>query len=318
MSRRNFAGSKTILPSHHDGEMDRTKSGAQCGHVLGEMGGKDVKTLSAILAIAILATLIGATGAAREAAKPGLRMTRAESEAPSSELVDPGLRGLYEEAAVDTYCLVWYDFEIRNWQGWTRVDETAQRGTFFHVDDFAGLPGYAALEGAKSMWCGARPNPADPYLCSWATAAGYGNGWDQILTTNPMSFAGALTLSYRIAYDVEPGYDYVRVEYSAAGGWETAAEYTGENDTIVSLFLPLTAAQTKLRFRFTSDGAWSDEDGLYETNGACIVDSISLSDTGMFSNFEDFEAAAIGANEAGIWRGSKSDAFGAYSGLTPI
>ncbi len=316
MSRRNFAGSKTVLPSHHDGEMGRTKCGAQARHVLGKMGGKDVKALSAILAIAILATLIGTTGAAREAAKPGLRMTRAESEVPSPDLVDPGLRGLYEEAAVDTYCLVWYDFEIRNWQGWTRVDETAQRGTFFHVDDFAGLPGYAALEGAKSMWCGARPNPADPYLCSWATAAGYGNGWDQILTTNPMSFAGALTLSYRIAYDVEPGYDYVRVEYSAAGGWETAAEYTGENDTIVSLFLPLTAAQTKLRFRFTSDGAWSDEDGLYETNGACIVDSISLSDTGMFSNFEDFEAAAIGANEAGIWRGSKSDAFGAYSGLT--
>jgi hypothetical protein len=279
------------------------------------MGGKDVKTLSAILVIAILATGIASNGAAREASKPGLRMTRAESETQDPGLVDPGLRSLYEEAAVDTYCLVWYDFEIRNWQGWTREDQTAQRGTFFHVDDFAGLAGYAPLEGAKSMWCGARPNPADPYFCSWAAAPGYGNGWDQELTTNPTSFVGALTLSYRIAYDVEPEYEYVRVEYSEAGGWETAAEYTGRNDTIVSLFLPLTAAQTKLRFRFTSDGAWSDEDGLYDTHGACVIDSISLSDAGVFSNFEDFESAAVGANSEGIWMGQPGASFGTYSGL---
>ncbi len=280
-------------------------------------GGKDVKTLSAILAIAILATLfIASNGAAREAAKPGLRMTRAESETQDPGLVDPGLRGMYEEAAVDTYCLVWYDFEIRNWQGWTRVDETAQRGDFWHVDDFTGLAGYAALQGAKSMWCGARPNPADPYFCSWANAPGYGNGWDQSLATAATPFVGAITLSYRIAYDVEPDYDYVRVEYSAAGGWETAAEYTGENDTIVSLFLPLTAAQTKLRFHFTSDGAWSDEDGLYDTHGACVLDSISLSDTGAFTDFEDFESAPIGANEWGIWRGQGAASFGMYSGLT--
>ncbi|MFA4948909.1 MAG: hypothetical protein WC674_10450, partial [Candidatus Krumholzibacteriia bacterium] len=274
-----------------------------------------MKALSAILAIAILATLIGSTGAAREAARPGLRMMRENSEDRMSGLVDPGLRGLYEEAAVDTYCLVWYDFEIKNWQGWTRSDETAQRGTFFHVDDFAGLAGYAPLEGAKSMWCGARQSSGDPYLCSWATAAGYGNSWDQMLATNPMSPVGALTLSYKIAYDVEPGYDYVRVEYDGTNGWETVAEYDGQGDTIVSLFLPLTVSQTKLRFRFTSDGAWSDEDGLYETNGACVIDSISLSDMGAFSDFEDFEAAAIGANEAGIWHGRTGVPFGRYSGL---
>jgi hypothetical protein len=278
-------------------------------------GDKDVKSLSAILAMVILAACVASTGAAREAAKPGLRMTREDPEAQSPGLIDPGLRGLYEEAAVDTYCLVWYDFEIKNWQGWIREDQTAQRGTFFHVDDFAGLEGYAPLEGAKSMWCGVRPNPADPYLCSWATAPGYGNGWDQILMTNPTSFVGALSLSYRIAYDIEPEYEYVMVEYSGAGGWETAAEYTGRNDTTVSLFLPLTGAQTKLRFRFTSDGAWSDEDGLYNTNGACVIDSISLSDTGAFSDFEDFEAAALGANEAGIWYGRPNVSFGMYSGL---
>jgi hypothetical protein len=275
-----------------------------------------MRALSAILAIAILATCIfSAAGETRDMARPGLRPIRAQSELETNELVDPGLRGLYEEAAVDTYCLVWYDFEVSNWQGWTRVDETAQRGTFFHVDDFAGLAGYAPLEGTKSMWCGARPNISDPYFCSWATAPGYGNGWDQMLATNAMSFVGALTLSCRISYDIEPGYDYVRVEYSGAGGWETAAEYTGLNDTIVTLFMPLTTAQTKLRFHFTSDGAWSDEDGLYDTDGACRIDSVSLSDAGVFSDFEDFEGAELGANDAGIWHGSTGASFGTYSGL---
>ena len=55
------------------------------------MGGKDVKTLSAILAITILAACIAADGAAREAAKPGLRMTRAESE--SSVVRSSSIRG---------------------------------------------------------------------------------------------------------------------------------------------------------------------------------------------------------------------------------
>jgi hypothetical protein len=275
-----------------------------------------MKALSAILVIAILVSFSFSSGvAARETANPGLRPVRGISEEQMTELVDPGLRGLYEEAAVDTYCLVWYDFEINNWQGWTRVDNTEQRGTFLHVDDFAGLDGYAPLEGTKSMWCGARPNPADPYFCSWATAPGYGNGWDQTLTASETSFVGALNLSYRISYDVEPDYEFVKVEYSGAGGWETAAQYTGQNDTIVSLFLPLTAAQTKLRFRFTSDGAWSDEDGLYDSHGACVIDSISLSDAGAFSDFEDFEAASTGANSSGIWNGMPAVPFGAYSGL---
>ena len=89
------------------------------------MGGKDMRSLSTILAILILATCVSSTVAAREAAKPGLRMTMESSEAEPYGLVDPGLRGFYEEAAVDTYCIVWYDFEQFDWQGWTRVDDTA-------------------------------------------------------------------------------------------------------------------------------------------------------------------------------------------------
>ena len=295
--------------------MGRTKSGAQLRHVLGKMGGKDVKALSAILAIAILATLIGSTGAAREAARPGLRMTRAESEAPSPGLVDPGLRGLYEEAAVDTYCLVWYDFEIKNWQGWTRVDQTAQRGTFFHVDDFAGLAGYAALEGAKSMWCGARKSSADPYLCSWATAAGYGNGWEQMLTTNPMSLVGALTLSYRIAYDVEPGYDYVRVEYSGQRVGDGRGVYRAERyDRLALPAAHRRADEAALPFHVRR--------GL-ERRGRALRNERRLRHRqhqplrlGHVLQFRGLRGGGNRGERGGDVACRRGDAFGTYSGLT--
>ncbi|MCX5754171.1 MAG: hypothetical protein NTW97_11120 [Candidatus Krumholzibacteria bacterium] len=279
-----------------------------------------MKSLSAILAIAILATCFAVNGAAREAAKPGLRMMREDPEAQMPGLVDPGLRGLYEEAAVDTYCLVWYDFETLNWQGWTRVDRTAQRGTFFHVDDFAGLGGgdfggLVPLEGTKSMWCGTRPNPSNSYLCSWAKAPGYGNGWDQELGTYAFAFVGAITLSYKIHYDLEPDYDFVQVECGGYTDRFVAEEYTGRGDTTASIWFTRPLARMKIRFHFMSDGAWSDEDGLYNTDGGCIIDSIRIRDMAALDNYQDFEAAAVGATSAGIWHATHAVEYGKYSGL---
>ncbi|MDD3641880.1 MAG: FlgD immunoglobulin-like domain containing protein [Candidatus Krumholzibacteria bacterium] len=42
----------------------------------------------------------------------------------------------YTTAQADTYCLVWYDFEMLNWQGWTSRDNTAPPDSF---GAFAGL-----------------------------------------------------------------------------------------------------------------------------------------------------------------------------------
>ena len=82
----------------------------------------------------------------------GLRYQRLEVNETDLSLLDPGLQTLTTTAAADTYCMVWYDFEFQDWQGWDRVDNTAQVDTFFHVDDFSGLGGGAfnrlvALEG---------------------------------------------------------------------------------------------------------------------------------------------------------------------------
>jgi len=237
------------------------------------------------------------------------------------ELNDPGLRGLYESAAVDTYCIVWYTFETNNWQGWTKIDFTAQNDAYFHVDDFAGLGGgsfggLVPIEGTKSMWCGARPNTSDPYLCSWLNAPGYGNSWNQMLITDPITFVGAITFTYEIRFDSEPDYDFTDVEYDAGGGnWQRIARYDADGDSSASHFLALTQARTKLRFHFTADGAWSDQDGLWNTDGGCIVDALRVRDAASLNNYQDFEAAAVGAKDVGIWHSRPEQPFGTYSGL---
>jgi hypothetical protein len=280
-----------------------------------------MKRFPVILACVCLAAALATSVSARDPVNRGLRPAQPWTETELPELIDPGLRGLNAEAAVDTYCIVWYDFEHWNWQGWTRLDRTAQMDTFFHVDDFAGLGGgdfgrLVPLEGTKSMWCGARANPGTPYVCHFMDAPGYGNRWDQALTMDPRAFVGSVDVSYKLRWDCELDYDYVRVEYDAGGGdWQVLASYTGSGATVGRLTLPMTQIATKFRFRFVSDGAWSDEDGLWNTDGACVVDSIRVSDTGGYSNFEDFESAPVGAGRSGIWAAGTGPAFGMYSGL---
>ncbi|MFA4948186.1 MAG: FlgD immunoglobulin-like domain containing protein [Candidatus Krumholzibacteriia bacterium] len=74
------------------------------------------------------------------------------------------------------------------------------------------------INGAKSMWCSVRANPADPYMCGWEAAPGYGENWVQDLRTDAFSFAGMITLSYHGIFDSEAGYDYTYVQYDAGGG----------------------------------------------------------------------------------------------------
>jgi hypothetical protein len=284
------------------------------------MGVNQMRKLCLVLICVCVALLLADSAAARDRVARGLRPEQPWT-AEASERIDPGLRGLYDEAAVDTYCIVWYDFESLNWQAWSRLDLTAQRDTFFRVDDFAGLGGgdfgrLHPLEGARSMWCGSRQNPADPYLCSWMKAPGYGNRWDQSLTTESLSLVGSVTISYKIRWDCEQDYDFVKVEYDAGGGdWRSLASHTGHGYSVASEVLYLTQPATKLRFHFASDDAYSDEDGLLNTDGACIVDSVRVSDLGGFSNYENFEGAAAGDRSAGIWHGKAGTAFGMYSGL---
>jgi hypothetical protein len=282
----------------------------------------------------LLALFIGSVSAREvNTSERAIMRSWSDNEFTDPGLLDAGVRDRYTAAQVDTFCLVWYDFEQMNWQGWTQKDNTAQEDTFTHVDDFSGLGGGAwgglvPLEGTKSMWCGARDWPSQIpgcpgnfiYLCSWTAAPGYGNGWNQMLVTDDFPFQGLLTFSYHGYFDSEPDYDQTTVEYDAgAGNWVEIAMYDGVVDTIALHELLLSQAKTKLRFHFVSDGAWSDEDGLWDTDGAFILDSIIVADIGGPIDYEDFESNTVCVRDTrgagGIWYGDVETPYGQYSGL---
>lgn len=152
---------------------------------------------------------------------------------------------------------------------WTHIDLTLQP-TYTHISSYNAYAG-------NSWWCGDSVN-------TWATSPGYGNNWVQYLTTiNSIDLSGLTSASFdfQIKYDVEKNYDYVYVVVSTNDGatWTKLATYTGVSSVWGSKSINLAAyiGQTvKLGFLFTSDGAYSDEDGDYRSDGAYFVDDIKI------------------------------------------
>src|SRR6185295_4021238 len=170
-------------------------------------------------------------------------------------------------------------------QGWTSVDKTVAPGDFWHIDDYNGLS-FGPLEGARSLWCGARPDPVQ--FCTYLTLPGYANSWDQCWSTkNCLAVAGGATanldVSFAIRYDSEPSYDYTALEFttdcSGTAGWQEIdggyLEWTGVGQTTINRSYTVGgAADVKVRLRFRSDNSWSDQDGFYNSNGAVHIDSL--------------------------------------------
>ncbi|MFQ5511559.1 MAG: T9SS type A sorting domain-containing protein [Candidatus Krumholzibacteriia bacterium] len=260
-------------------------------------------------------------------------------EMPQPAVAPAGLGGvpLRSAAAADTFNLGWFSFDsagLGNPQGWTTVDLTTQP-LHWHVASGAGeldggnLGNLLPLEGNQSMWCGQAPS-SDPPYCGWASLPGYGNGWDQIFLGNTLPGDSA-RISYKVFWDSEPGYDGTTFEWSGDGGltWArfpvapglTARTeiYDGGPATLVETFTQGGMTTVQFRYRFTADGAWSDEDGLWPTDGAILLDSISVDTWAAgipaFSNFEDFEGAAEGDTAAGMWTATVPEPFGDFGSL---
>ena len=171
-------------------------------------------------------------------------------------------------------------------QGWTTIDLTAQVDTFFHVDAFSGLDGgsfgrLVPISGARSLWCGARPS--DATVCGYASLPGYGNYWEQVFESRTFSVPEDAVVEYHLVMDVEAGYDYVRLEYLSSDAiWTTVSSFTGIGDFVVNDTIPYAQinGELKLRFRVSSDPGWSDEDGVRDSDGAAIIDDITVSSSG--------------------------------------
>ncbi|MCH7549793.1 MAG: hypothetical protein IH969_09710, partial [Candidatus Krumholzibacteriota bacterium] len=203
-------------------------------------------------------------------------------------------------------------------QGWITVDVSNPAETFFHVDNFAGLSGgYAPLEGSQSLWCGAR---ADSFLlCDYATLPGYGNSWNQTFESVPFVFEGDVTVSFLMRYDTEPNYDYIFLQHLDTGGrWKTVAWIDGMADSLFTVVIPGSdfPSTATIRFQFKSDAGWSDEDGIWPTDGAFIIDSLTVADSTGVLDFQDFESEGIGAFSTldGDWT-AESPSFGDYANL---
>lgn len=278
-----------------------------------------------IVPAVILFLVIAFTSSAlsSENRKPRLSIKRDWVDGQYPELADPGLRDLVVSAQVDTYCIVHYDFEHVDLQGWTRVDNSIEPAYYentlpseryyFHVDDFAGLGGgdfgrLQPIEGTQSFWCGARPDPVDQYLCGWIYPPGYGNGWKQYLHSKIYwKPEGDVTFSYHARIDTEQDYDYVSVDASTQLFnydilvWTELASYSGVVDTVAVHVIPGPTNFTKFRFRFMSDGSSSDKDGIINTDGAAVVDSMTIADEAGVLHFEDCESAEPGDIATGWW-----------------
>lgn len=206
--------------------------------------------------------------------------------------------------------------------GWDGFDLT-DNPVFWHVSTFN------SPTGTQAMWTGVEPSHPDGWSDGWVNAPGYGNGWDDALLyeSGPIGADVALdqtvNLDFFFNYDMEGGYDFFTVEYDSAGTWTVAATYSGTNgpggvfpvggdqfSTSPQFTGPdghpihydpngyggVNSDEIRIRLRFTSDGSYSDADGLNPTNGGgAEVDNITLSSTGgtLSGLSENYEVPAV-------------------------
>jgi hypothetical protein len=211
-------------------------------------------------------------------------------------------------------------------QGWTSEDVLAQKGLYWHAEDFSdagfACQGNSAINGSYSAWCGTLV--ADTYTC-FKALPGYGHNWSQWLCRTAVNPTG---LQYTFQSDTEPGFDYAYVlidaEYPDSCGWvgdaaDTLRCYTGAHgQTAESIDLtaweggndcdditsnPDYSSETvRICFVVITDNAWDDQDGNYDTcDGAFTLDDIIVTTTSS-ADTSDFESGTLdGWTACGGW-----------------
>lgn len=204
-----------------------------------------------------------------------------------------------------------------DWQGWTPVDRT-DLPVFWQVSTSFAENLNDEGAGNRAMWCG-RDASQEP---GWASAPGYGNDWLQRLVWRSGSLvdpgsAQVVELDFFFNHDVEPFYDFFSVAYDSAGSWveiySTDGRSPGPDGGFDAPGLRFTEQDPRpivypahgyggengdeivLRLQVESDYTWSDEDGLFDTEGAVQVDDLMVRwwDEGQpHVSFEGFELGA--------------------------
>ena len=184
------------------------------------------------------------------------------------------------------------------------------------------------------MWCGTDDS-------NLATPPGYGNNWDDQLTKSFQLPTGSVSMSFAVQWDCEWGWDVLLVEISQDGGdtYEALLQLSGVSDwytdpdllyeymaelqqafpSLINIQSPdelgFAVVQTDLtayakdsvdvRFRFVSDVSVSDQDGLWDSNGACRIDWVEVTGYARdeFSTGDDGWTAASSPLEITVMQG---------------
>jgi hypothetical protein len=171
----------------------------------------------------------------------------------------------FEKARPET--TAWEDDIESGENGWTHGDMTATAVPHFHTDT------YMAYQGGTSWWCGNFDYDED---------GGYGNNWDDRLDVPATDWTGYTypVLRFQERHDSEPDYDFTYVQAESSGIWINMNR--GFNGTTTwdrkEYYLGWYDNPAVIRFRFVSDGAWSDEDGDNSVGGGFICDNIEIID----------------------------------------
>jgi hypothetical protein len=162
------------------------------------------------------------------------------------------------------------------------------------------------LSGDWSYYCGVFPAESlDLCYADQANPLGYGNNWRVCIGKSFVSTGAAVTLNFNLVWDSEQNYDFTTVEVDTTGAGAAAdivdaIAFDGQGAGAQSFtLLPgfetrSTPGPIQIRFCFTSDGSWSDEDGFNATVcGAFSVDDIAVSG-GVTQPVVDFEGGVDG------------------------
>jgi hypothetical protein len=193
------------------------------------------------------------------------------------------------ERPVRENTVFWFDDMEGDVSDYVSVDFSAGAEPHFHWDT------YLAYDGrGYSWWCGNFDYDAN---------GGYGNSWDDRLNIPELDLSTSTypILTYAFRHDSEPAYDFTWIQAESAGVYVNLNRgYDGVQPwTYIGLYgFVLVPYDDPLhaRFRFVSDGAWSDEDGLYySVGGAFMCDNIEVFD--YFTGYQYFYDSEPGARE---------------------
>lgn len=185
------------------------------------------------------------------------------------------------------------------WNGWTSRDFSQPLVNRWHADT------YHAVNGMYSAWCG---SPDFPSCGVGDEPGGYGNHWKEYLQwSGPVAVPGqscTVGITALLNHDSEPGYDYLFLECVLGDGsavqlasWDGTASAVPVNATFTYLpgdYAGSAGDEVVVRFRFESDGGWSDEDCIFPTNGAAQIDDLTITLTNGAGASHDFEDGTLG------------------------